>query len=67
MCSPYRGFIIVRFSFINFAVTGVKKIVCYTEDFLYIEVGDIEVHYIILLISCGAVDSWHYGNHALVV
>ena len=57
----------MRFSFINFAVTGVKKIVCYTEDFLYIEVGDIEVHYIILLISCGAVDSWHYGNHALVV
>ena len=38
MCSLYRGFVISWFFFIYFAITGVKKIVRYTED--------VEVHYI---------------------
>ena len=34
MCSLYRGFVISRFFFICFTMTGVMKIVRYTEDFV---------------------------------
>ena len=34
ICSLQRGFVIFRFFSIYFAITGVKKIVCYTEDFV---------------------------------
>jgi len=32
--SLYRGFIISRFCSIHYAITGLKNIVCYTEDFV---------------------------------
>ena len=34
ICSLQRGFVISTFVFIYFAVTGVKKIICYTENFV---------------------------------
>ena len=34
ICSLYRGFVIWRFFFIYFTITGVKKIVSYTEHFV---------------------------------
>ena len=34
ICSLYRGFLISRFFSIYFAITGVEKIVHYTEDFV---------------------------------
>ena len=34
ICLLYRGFVISRFFFIYFTITGVKKIVSYTEDFV---------------------------------
>ena len=33
ICLLYQGFIIARFFFIYFTITGVKKIVHYAEDF----------------------------------
>ena len=34
ICSLYRGFVISRFFFIYFTITGLKKIVRYTEVFV---------------------------------
>ena len=42
ICSLQWGFVILRYFSICFTITGVKKIVCYTEDFVII----IEVRYI---------------------
>ena len=42
ICSLYRGFVISRFFFIYFTITGVKKIVRYTEVFVIDEVRYIE-------------------------
>ena len=44
ICSLYRGFVILRFFSVYFAVTGVRNIISYTEDF-------INVCYIIPMIS----------------
>ena len=42
VCSLYRGFVISKFFFTCFKITGVKKIFRYTEDFVIDEVRYIE-------------------------
>ena len=34
VCSLYQGFVLSRFFSSHFTIAGVKKIVCYTEDFV---------------------------------
>ena len=34
VCSLYQGFVLSRFFSSHFTIAGIKKIVCYTEDFV---------------------------------
>ena len=34
ICSLYRGFVILRFFSVYFAVTGARNSICYTDDFI---------------------------------
>ena len=43
LCLLWRSLVISRFFFSYFTIAGVKQIICYTEDFVIIEVRYIEV------------------------
>ena len=47
ICSLYRGFVILRFFSVYFAVTGARNIISYTDNFINV----INVYYIIPMIS----------------